>query len=390
MKDVRADFPLLARREVIYLDSAATSQKPRQVLEAMQRFYETSNANVHRGVYRLAEEADQELEGAREAVRRFIGAPEVASVIFTHGTTESINLVAQGWAARRLGPGDEIAVTELEHHSNLLPWQRVAQVTGAVLRISPLEAPWEAIGPRTRLVAFSLVSNVLGTRLAAERMVSAARASGAAIVIDAAQAVPHMPVDVRALGCDFLAFSGHKMLGPTGIGVLWATRERLEEMEPLLLGGGMVREVFADRSTFLDAPRKFEAGTPPIAEAVGLRSAVQYLEQLGMEEVRAHAQSLAADATSRLQEIPGVTVHGPSADRLAVVSFNVQGIHPHDVATWLDQRGICVRAGNHCAQPLMRRLGITGTVRASVHVYSTREDIDSLASAVSAARTEIR
>jgi cysteine desulfurase/selenocysteine lyase len=390
MKDVRADFPLLARREVIYLDSAATSQKPRQVLEAMQRFYETSNANVHRGVYRLAEEADQELEGAREAVRRFIGAPEVASVIFTHGTTESINLVAQGWAARRLGPGDEIAVTELEHHSNLLPWQRVAQVTGAVLRISPLEAPWEAIGPRTRLVAFSLVSNVLGTRLAAERMVSAARASGAAIVIDAAQAVPHMPVDVRALGCDFLAFSGHKMLGPTGIGVLWATRERLEEMEPLLLGGGMVREVFADRSTFLDAPRKFEAGTPPVAEAVGLGSAVQYLEQLGMEEVRAHAQSLAADAASRLQEIPGVTVHGPSADRLAVVSFNVQGIHPHDVATWLDQRGICVRAGNHCAQPLMRRLGITGTVRASVHVYSTREDIDSLASAVSAARTEIR
>jgi cysteine desulfurase/selenocysteine lyase len=355
----------------------------------MQRFYETSNANVHRGVYRLAEEADKELDDAREAVRRFIRAPETAGVIFTHGTTESINLVAQGWAARRLRPGDEIAVTEVEHHSNLIPWQRVAAATGAVLRMSPLEAPWQAIGPRTRVVAFSLVSNVLGTMLPAERIVKAARAAGAAVVIDGAQAVPHLPIDVGALGCDFLAFSGHKMLGPMGIGVLWAARQRLEEMEPLLLGGGMVREVFADRSTFLDAPQRFEAGTPPVAEAVGLRAAVEYLEALGMTQVRSHAQELAGHVASRLREIRGVTVHGPSGDHIAVVSFNIEGVHPHDAATWLDQRGICVRAGNHCAQPLMRRLGVTGTVRASVQVYSRREEVDALVSALAEARTAL-
>ena len=390
MKDVRADFPLLAARKVVYLDSAATSQKPRQVLEAMRRFYENSNANVHRGVYGLAEEADKELEGAREAVRRFIRAPEVAGVIFTHGTTESINLVAQGWAARRLRAGDEIAVTEVEHHSNLLPWQRVAAATGATLRMSPLEEPWQAIGPRTRLVAFSLVSNVMGAKLPADRMIEAARRAGAAVVIDAAQAVPHMPVDVSALGCDFLAFSGHKMLGPTGIGVLWAARKRLDEMEPLLLGGGMVREVFSDRSTFLDAPAKFEAGTPPVAEAVGLHAAVDYLERLGMDAVRSHAEDLSRSAARRLREIRGVTVHGPDDSRVAVASFSLDGIHPHDAATFLDQRGICVRAGNHCAQPLMRRLGLSGTVRASVHVYSTTSDIDTLVSAVAEATTALR
>ena len=258
---------------------------------------------MHRGVYRLAEEADQELDAAREAVRRFIRAPESASVIFTRGTTESINLVAQGWAAQRLRPGDEIALTELEHHSNFLPWQRAAQTTGATLRVSPVEAPWQAIGPRTRLVAFSLVSNVLGALLPAERIVKTARAVGAAVVIDGAQAVPHLPIDVGDLGCDFLAFSGHKMLGPMGIGVLWAARQRLDEMEPLLLGSGMVHEVFADRSTFLDAPQKFEAGTPPVAEAVGLRAAAEYLEALGMSEVRSHTQDLAGNAASRLREI---------------------------------------------------------------------------------------
>jgi cysteine desulfurase/selenocysteine lyase len=266
---VRGDFPLLSRRRVVYLDSAATSQKPMQVLDAMQRFYQLKNANVHRGVYRLAEEADEELEGARNAVRRFIGAPAPASVIFTRGTTESINLVARGWAEHRLRAGDEILITELEHHSNLLPWQRVAARTGAVLRLAPVEpsggldvgALEGMVGPRTRLIAFSLVSNVLGTELPAERIVQAARKVGAAVLIDAAQAAPHQVIDVRALGCDFLAFSGHKMLGPTGIGVLWVSPDRLDEVEPLLLGGGMVREVFAGSATFLDPPWKFEAGT---------------------------------------------------------------------------------------------------------------------------------
>jgi cysteine desulfurase/selenocysteine lyase len=373
-------------RRVIYLDSAATSQKPRQVLEAMRRFYEESNANVHRGLYALAEEASEALEGARREVARFIGAPDPASVVFTRGTTESINLVAQGWAARRLKAGDEIAVTDLEHHSNLLPWQRVAANTGAALRLLPPDRLAEAIGPRTKLVAFSLVSNVLGFRLPAERIVAAARAAGAAVVIDAAQATPHQRLDVRALGCDFLAFSGHKMLGPTGIGVLWGKRERLDETEPLLLGGGMVREVLADRATYLDAPAKFEAGTPAVAEAVGLRAALQYLDALGMEDVHGHARELATYAAARLADVPGVTVYGPGGERVGLVSFNLEGVHPHDLAAFLDQRSICVRAGHHCAQPLMRRLGVAGTCRASVQVYSIRAEVDALVTALDAAR----
>jgi cysteine desulfurase/selenocysteine lyase len=360
------------------------------VLEAMRRFYEESNANVHRGVYRLAEEAGEALEGARSAVARFIGAPDAASVVFTRGTTDSINLVAQGWAARRLRSGDEILVTELEHHSNLLPWQRVATSTGAALRLVPAEQLAESLGSRTRLVAFSLVSNVLGFRLPAERIVAAARSAGAAVLIDAAQAAPHQRLDVRALGCDFLAFSGHKMLGPTGIGVLWAKPERLEETEPLLLGGGMVREVLPDRATYLDAPWKFEAGTPPVAEAVGLHAALDYLDALDMSAVQTHARELATYTAARLSDIPGVTLYGPSSERVGLVSFNLQGVHPHDLAAFLDQRSICVRAGHHCAQPLMRRLGIAGTTRASVQVYSTRAELDALADAVSDARTTLR
>jgi cysteine desulfurase/selenocysteine lyase len=391
---VRGDFPLLSRRRVVYLDSAATSQKPMQVLDAMQRFYQLKNANVHRGVYRLAEEADEELEGARNAVRRFIGAPAPASVIFTRGTTESINLVARGWAEHRLRAGDEILITELEHHSNLLPWQRVAARTGAVLRLAPVEpsggldvgALEGMVGPRTRLIAFSLVSNVLGTELPAQRIVQAARKVGAAVLIDAAQAAPHQVIDVGALGCDFLAFSGHKMLGPTGIGVLWVSPDRLDEVEPLLLGGGMVREVFAGSATFLDPPWKFEAGTPPIAEAVGLHAAISYLEALRMDEVQAHARGLAAYAEVRLRDLAGVTLYAPGRNRVAVLSFNLDGVHPHDAAAFLDQRGICVRAGHHCAQPLMRRLGVAGTIRASVQVYSTREEIDALAGALEEAR----
>jgi cysteine desulfurase / selenocysteine lyase len=399
-RNVRDDFPLLGNRpDVVYLDSAATSQKPRAVLEAMQRFYETSNANVRRGVHRLGEEATEALEQAREAVRRFLRARTAREVVFTRGTTESINLVAQGWLVPRLLPGDEIVVTELEHHSNLLPWQRAAAEAGATLKLVPLSATGEVrvadlerlLGPRTRLVAFSHASNVLGTVLPAARIARVARERGAAVLVDAAQSVAHLPVDVQELGCDFLAFSGHKMLGPTGIGVLWGRSERLEEMEPLLLGGGMVREVGEDRSTWLEPPWKLEAGTPPIAEAVGLRAAIDYLETLGMDTVRAHDRDLLTYAVERLRAVPGLDLHGaaPIEARIGVLSFALRGAHPHDVAAFLDQRGICVRAGNHCAQPLMRRLGATGTVRASFHVYNLRREIDALAEALEAARPEV-
>lgn len=399
-RDVRDDFPLLARRaDVIYLDSAATSQKPRSVLDAMRSFYETSNANVRRGMHRLGEEATEALEKAREAVRRFVRARAAREVVFTRGTTESINLVAQGWLVPRLQPGDEIVATELEHHSNLLPWQRAAADAGATLRLVPVSTSGELrgvdverlVGPRTRLVAFSHASNVLGTILPAARIARAARERGAAVLIDAAQSVPHLPVDVQELGCDFLAFSGHKMLGPTGIGVLWARAERLEETEPLLFGGGMVREVGEDRSTWLDFPWKLEAGTPPIAEAVGLGAAIEYLEKLGMDAVRAHDQDLLAYAVERLAAVPGVELQGPAPveSRIGVLSFGVRGGHPHDVAAFLDQRGICVRAGNHCAQPLMRRLGASGTVRASFQLYNVRREIDALAEALEAARPEV-
>lgn len=390
MRDVRGDFPILSRtfagRPLVYLDNAATSQKPRAVLQAMQRFYEQSNANAHRGVYRLAEEASAALEGAREAVRRFIGAADAAEVVFTRGTTESINLVAQGWAARRLRQGDELVVTELEHHSNFLPWQRVAQQTGAKLRVLPVDflgAPqFDELGAHTKLLAFSQVSNVLGTILPAKRLIQAARARGAAVLIDAAQSVPHLPLSVQDLDCDFLAFSSHKMLGPTGIGVLWARRDRLEETEPLLLGGGMVREASVEHSTWLAAPQKFEAGTQPIAEAVGLRAAIEYLETLGMDAVEKHARELSSHAVRQLSQVPGVRVHAALAERAAVVSFQVDGAHPHDVAASLDQHAICVRAGHHCAQPLMRKLSVAGTVRASIQIYNTLAEIDLLAAAL--------
>lgn len=399
-RDVRADFPLFARRPgIVYLDSAATSQKPRTVLDAMQRFYETSNANVRRGVHRLGEEATEALEQAREAVRRFIHAGSAEEIVFTRGTTESVNLVAQGWAARRLRAGDEIVATEIEHHSNFLPWQRAARDCGATLRVVPADAAGRVrvedverlLGPRTRLVAFSHASNVLGSVLPAARIARAARERGAAVLIDAAQTAPHLPLDVQELGCDFLAFSGHKMLGPTGVGVLWAKRERLQETEPLLLGGGMVREVWDDRATWLEAPWKLEAGTPPIAEAVGLRAAIEYLEGIGMDAARAHDRDLASYALDRLAGVPGLTLHGPPAggDRISVLSFTLSGAHPHDVAAFLDERGICVRAGNHCAQPLLRRLGVAGTVRASLHLYNVRAEIDALAEALQAARSEI-
>lgn len=395
---VRHDFPILARtvhgqKPLVYLDNAATSQKPKPVLEAMASYYEQSNANVHRGIHLLAEEATEELESARAVAALFVGARSEHGIVFTKGTTEAINLVAEGWAARRLKPGDEIVVTALEHHSNLLPWQRAAQRSGATLRAWSATPSGEldldfVLGPRTRLVAFSHVSNAVGTLLPVARLVSAAKAQGAVVVVDAAQSAPHLKLDVQALGCDFLAFSGHKALGPTGIGVLWGTAERLAETEPLLLGGGMVREVNIQSATFLDPPRRFEGGTPPIAEAVGLRVALEYLTRIGMDRVLAHDRALVRTALDRLRQIPELTVYGPADPeaRVGIVSFNLRGVHPHDLAAFLDQRGIAVRAGNHCAQPLMTALGTTGVVRASFALYNTLEEVDVLARALDEAR----
>jgi cysteine desulfurase/selenocysteine lyase len=391
----RRDFPILSRvvngRPLVYLDSAASSQKPASVIEAVQRYYETSHANVHRSIHTLGEEATELYEGARDAVRAFIGARGREEIVFTRGTTESINLVAQA-VGRTLGPGDEILVTELEHHSNLVPWQMVCRDRGTVLRAVPvlpdgyldLDAYARLLSPRTRVVALAHVSNVLGTINPVARMVEQAHRVGALVLLDGAQAVPHLPVDVTALGADFYAFSGHKMLGPTGIGVLHGRREVLERLEPAWGGGEMIKEVWIDRAQWNDLPWRFEPGTPPIAGAVGLHAAVEYLSKLGMAQVSAHEQALTALAMEALGRIPGVSLYGPANPEMkgAVVAFNVEGIHPHDGAAALDQHGIAVRAGHHCAQPLMKRLGIVGTLRASFSVYSTALDVQRLADGV--------
>lgn len=391
----RRDFPILSRvvngRPLVYLDSAASSQKPASVIEAVQRYYQTSHANVHRSIHTLGEEATELYEGARDAVRAFIGARGREEIVFTRGTTESINLVAQA-VGRTLGPGDEILVTELEHHSNLVPWQMVCRDRGTVLRAVPvlpdgyldLDAYARLLSPRTRVVALAHVSNVLGTINPVARMVEQAHRVGALVLLDGAQAVPHLPVDVTALGADFYAFSGHKMLGPTGIGVLHGRREVLERLEPAWGGGEMIKEVWIDRAQWNDLPWRFEPGTPPIAGAVGLHAAVEYLSKLGMAQVSAHEQALTALTMEALGRIPGVSLYGPANPEMkgAVVAFNVEGIHPHDGAAALDQHGIAVRAGHHCAQPLMKRLGIVGTLRASFSVYSTALDVQHLADGV--------
>ena len=398
----RGDFPILDRivngHRLVYLDSAASSQKPRTVIEAMTRYYETSHANVHRSIHTLGEEATALYETARDRVHRFIGASSREEVVFTRGTTDGINLVADALGGT-LGPGDEILITELEHHSNIIPWQMAARGRGVTVRAVPvgadgmldLDAFERLLGPRTRVVAFAHVSNVLGTITPVAQMCARARSVGAITVLDGAQAAPHLLLDMSALGCDFYVFSSHKMLGPTGIGVLWGRLAALEALEPTRGGGEMIKEVWIDRARWNDLPWRFEPGTPPIAEAVGLTAAVEYLEKLGMEHVAEHERALARQAVEQLQVVPGVTVYGPSAaiDRGAVVAFSVAGLHPHDVAALLDQEGIAVRAGHHCAQPLMHRYGITGTARASFSVYSSSEDISLLAHAVAALRTEL-
>ena len=398
----RPDFPILERvvngHRVVYLDSAASSQKPRQVIEAMVRYYECSHANVHRSIHTLGEEATELYELARDRVREFIGARGREEIVFTRGTTDSLSLVADA-VGHTLEPGDEIVITEMEHHSNIIPWQMAARDQGAVIRAVPLTpdghldmaALRRLLGPRTRVVAVAHVSNVLGTINPVREIVRLARSAGALSVVDGAQAIPHVSLDMAALDCDFYAASAHKMLGPTGIGILYGRREVLERLEPTRGGSEMIKEVWIDRAQWNDLPWRFEPGTPPIAEAVGLTAAIEYLEKLGMERVAEHERVLTRRALAALASVEGVRVFGPgpAEDRGAVVAFSVEGLHPHDVAALLDARGIAVRAGHHCAQPLMRALGVVGTARASFSVYNSPEEVDLLASAVEGLRSAL-
>ncbi len=394
----RADFPILRQKvhgaPLVYLDNAATTQKPRVVLDAMTRYYEEANANVHRGVHLLSERATKAYEDARLAVARFIGAPDPREVIFVRGTTEAVNLVAQTFGRTRVGPGDEVLVTALEHHSNIVPWQMLCREKGARLAVVPiddagdldLDALDRLLGPRTRLLAVTQVSNALGTVNPLDEIVRRAHAKGVPVLVDGAQGIPHRGIDVAASGADFYAFSAHKMYGPTGIGVLWGRRELLEELPPWQGGGDMILSVTFEKTVYNALPYKFEAGTPAIAEAVGLGAAVEYLEQAGLAEVAAHERDLLAYALERLREVPDLRLVGTPRERSGAISFLVGDVHPHDVATVLDRHGVAVRAGHHCAQPLMHRLGVAATVRASVALYSTREDVDALVRALHAAR----
>ncbi|TMK94824.1 MAG: cysteine desulfurase [Actinobacteria bacterium] len=397
---LRADFPIFEQeingKALAYLDSAVTSQKPRQVLDKLRTFYETSYANVHRGVYTLSERSTAEYEGAREKVARFINAPAAREIVFLRGATEGLNLVAYAWGLDNLGPGDVVLVTELEHHSNFVPWQYIAQRTGASFRAIPLDDNGElrldsldevAGSERVKVVANNLVSNALGTINPVEKLSAWAHERGAIMVCDAAQAAPHHPIDVQALGCDFLAFSAHKMCGPTSVGALWGRAELLEGMAPFNLGGHMIRAVNLERTTWGQIPAKFEAGTQPIAEAVGFGAAVDYLTEIGLDAIEEHEQELAAQALEGLGDVPGIKLYGPPPDRRAgIVSFNLGDVHPHDVAQVLDMDGVAIRAGHHCCQPLMAKLGVAATNRASFYLYSLPEEVDRLVEGVQKAR----
>ncbi len=394
--ELRQRFPIL-RREVrpgvrlVYLDSAATSLKPDSVIDALAEHYRLRSANVHRGIYTIAEEATAAYEAAREKVARFINASSTAEVIFTHGTTESINLVAWSWGGTNLKPGDEVVVTQMEHHANLVPWQQVCRRTGATLRFAPLTgdgqldlAALEAmLSERTKLVAVTGASNVLGTVPPVAEIVRLAHGVGARVLVDGAQSVPHFGCDVQALDCDFLAFSGHKMCGPEGVGVLYGKLELLEAMPPMFTGGEMVKKVTFDEAAWNDLPWKFEAGTPPVAPAVALGAAVDFLRDVGWDFIRAHEQLLVSYAFERLQEVPGIRLLGPAPpNRSGLVAFAIEGIHPHDVAQFLDRYGVAVRAGHHCAQPLHQLLGLRASTRASFYLYNVRADVDALVDAL--------
>lgn len=399
---VRRDFPILERRihgrPLVYLDSGASSQKPVAVIEAERQYYLNSHANIHRGVYVLSEESTLAYEQAHEQVGQFIHA-DWDEVIFTKNTTESLNLVAYAWGLHQLQAGDEVVTTVLEHHSNIVPWQQIAKRTGATVRyigITPqghldMEQAAQLIGPRTKLVSVAHVSNVLGTINPVVELGAMAHAQGAIFCVDGAQSIPHMPVDMQVIDCDFFAFSGHKMCGPTGIGGLYGKRERLERMEPFLYGGDMISEVTLEGSTWNDLPWKFEAGTPPIAEGIGLGAAVQYLQELGMQAVQDHEHALVCEAMAQLGEAPDIDIYGPGAEaRGGVIAFNMDGAHPHDVASILDQYGVAIRAGHHCAMPLMRELKINGACRASFYLYNTVEEIHTLIEALGAVRRTLR
>jgi cysteine desulfurase / selenocysteine lyase len=395
---VRRDFPILATQvnghPLVYLDSAASSQQPVPVLRAVEAYARESHANVHRGVHALSQAATAAFEGARERARRFINARSTREIVFVRGTTEAINLVAQSYARPRLGPGDEILISALEHHANIVPWQMVCEQSGCTLKVAPINRRGELVyeeferllGARTRLVAVAHVSNALGTVLPVERIVAAAHARGAVVLIDGAQAVPHTRVDVGALGADFYAFSGHKMYGPTGIGVLYAREELLGSMPPWQGGGDMIRTVSFEKSTWNDLPWRFEAGTPNISGAVGLGAAMDYLEGLGIDAVAAHESRLLALATAALARVPGVTLVGTAAHKASVLSFTLEGVHAHDLGTILDAEGIAVRTGHHCAMPVMTFFGIPATARASFGCYNTEDDVARFLAAIARAR----
>ena len=387
---VRTEFPILAQevngRPLVYLDNGATSQKPRRVIDAIRRYYESDNANIHRGLHALSERATTAYEGARDTVRAFLNAVDRREIVFVRGATEGLNLVAQSWARPRLGPGDDVVITTMEHHSNIVPWQIVCRQTGARLRVAPIhdsgeldmEAFTNLVSERTRIVAVAHVSNALGTVNPVAEIVQTAHAAGAVVVLDGAQAAAHGVVDVRALGCDFYVLSSHKCYGPTGMGVLYGRADLLEETEPYQGGGDMIRTVSFEESTWNDLPYKFEAGTPHIAGAIGLGSAVEFMTELGLDAIAAHEHDVLEYATEALDEMGGIRIIGTAREKTGILSFVVEGVHPHDVGTIVDRHGVAIRAGHHCAMPLMRRYGVPATSRASLALYNTRADIDAL------------
>ncbi len=398
LNEVKKDFPVFEHNPgLVYLDSGATSQKPRQVIEAIKDYYERHNANIHRGIYSLAARSTRLYDESKERVRRFINARSTKEIVFTKNATEGLNLIMYS-LGRGIGEGDEIVITISEHHANLVPWQQLAKWKGATLKVIDvddegrldLKDAKEKITPRTKIVALNHVSNVTGVIHPAEEVIEMAKKVGAITVVDACQSVPHIPVDVQAMGADFIAFSGHKMLGPTGIGVLWGREELLEEMEPFLFGGDMIETVNLDESTWNDLPMKFEAGTPPIAQAAGLSAAIDYLDSLGMERVYEHEKAIVEYTLDKLLSMDHLTLYGPRTpqDRIAIFTFNVKGLHAHDVAQFLDYKGIATRSGHHCAQPLLRRLGAkdTSTVRASFYIYNDLNDADALIEALKEVR----
>jgi cysteine desulfurase/selenocysteine lyase len=396
---IRRDFPILDQevngKPLVYLDNAASSQRPRAVIDAIREYYEKDHANVHRGVHTLSQRATDAYEGARDVVRHFINAADTKEIIFVRGTTEAINLVAQSFARPRLGPGDEILISALEHHANIVPWQIVCEQTGAKLRVIPISTTGEVdyesferlIGPQTKLLALAHVSNALGTIVPVERFIARAKALGVPVLLDGAQAVAHGPIDVRALDCDFYCFSAHKMCGPTGIGILYGRSELLEAMPPWQGGGDMILTVSFEKTTYNQLPWKFEAGTPHIAGAIGLAAAIRYLENIGMDRIARYEQQLLEYATARLATVPGLTIVGTAAHKAAVISFTLDGIHPHDIGTILDTEGVAIRTGHHCAMPVMDFFKVPATARASLSFYNTFEEIDRLVAALEHARS---